>query len=70
MDLLQAGVIVNLEQSEKIMASGDAGSYDKLEEMTTTGKARIFLLVDLREFFFRFRVEGTKKKKKALKMTS
>ena len=27
-------------------------------------KARIFLLVDLRDFFFRFRVEGTKKKKK------
>ena len=35
-------------------------------------KARIFLLVDLRELFFRFRVKGTKKKinKKALKMTS
>ena len=34
-------------------------------------KARIFLLVDLREFFFRFRVGGTKKnKKKTLKMTS
>ena len=31
-------------------------------------KARIFLLVDLREFFFKFRVRGTKKK--ALKMTS
>ena len=31
-------------------------------------KARFFLLVDLREIFFRFRVEGTKKK--ALKMTS
>ena len=26
-------------------------------------QARIFLLVDLREFFFRFRVGGTKKKK-------
>ena len=26
-------------------------------------KARIFLLVDLREFFFRFRVGGTKKNK-------
>ena len=24
-------------------------------------KARIFLLVDLQDFFFRFRVEGTKK---------
>ena len=36
---------------------------------TIDGKARIFLLVDLREFFFRFRVGGTKKKK-ALKMTS
>ena len=35
------------------------------------GQARIFLLVDLREYFFRFRVEGTKKNiKKALKMTS
>ena len=35
-------------------------------------KARIFLLVDLREIFFRFRVGGTKKKKKkkALKMIS
>ena len=35
-------------------------------------KARMFLLVDLRGFFFRFRVWGTKKKKikKALKMTS
>ena len=33
-------------------------------------KARIFLLVDLREFFFRFGVGGTKKeRKKALKMT-
>ena len=32
-------------------------------------KARIFLLVDLREIFFRFRVGGTRKKK-ALKMTS
>ena len=32
---------------------------------------RIFLLVNLREFVFRFRVRGTKKKKtKALKMTS
>ena len=28
-------------------------------------KARIFLLVDLREIFFRFRVGGTKKKKKS-----
>ena len=28
------------------------------------GKARIFLLVDLREKIFRFRVGGTKKKKK------
>ena len=27
-------------------------------------RARIFLLVDLREIFFRFRVGGTKKKKK------
>ena len=35
------------------------------------GKARIFLLVDLREIFFRSRVGGTKKiNKKALKMTS
>ena len=35
------------------------------------GEARIFLLVDLRELFFRFRVGGTKKiNKKALKMTS
>ena len=33
-------------------------------------KARIFLLVDLREFFFRFRVGGGGTKKKALKMTS
>ena len=33
--------------------------------------ARIFLVVDLRDFFFRFRFEGTKKiNKKALKMTS
>ena len=30
---------------------------------------QIFLLVDLREFFFKFRV-GNKKKKKTLKMTS
>ena len=29
----------------------------------TVSKARIFLLVDLREFPFRFRVAGTKKKK-------
>ena len=34
-------------------------------------RPEFFLLVDLREFFFRFRVGGTKKKiKKALKMTS
>ena len=34
-------------------------------------KARIFLLVDLREIFFRPRVGGTKKiNKKALEMTS
>ena len=34
-------------------------------------KARFFLLIDLREFFFRSRVGGTKKiNKKALKMTS
>ena len=33
-------------------------------------EARIFLLVDLWDFFFRFRVGGTKKKKKALKMIS
>ena len=33
-------------------------------------KARFFLLVDLQEFFFRFRVGGTgKKERKALKMT-
>ena len=33
--------------------------------------ARFFLLVDLRDFFFRFRVGGwEKKRKKALKMTS
>ena len=32
-------------------------------------KARIFLFVDLRDYFFRFRVGGTKKKK-ALKMIS
>ena len=38
----------------------------------TYDKARIFLLVDLRDFFFRFRVGGDEKKnnKKALKMTS
>ena len=34
-------------------------------------EARIFLLVDLRDFFFRIRVGGTKKiNKKALRMTS
>ena len=40
--------------------------------LSLSTKARIFLLVDLREFVFRFGVEGTKKKicKKALKMTS
>ena len=32
-----------------------------------TLKARIFLLVDLGNFFFRFRVEGTKKKIKLWK---
>ena len=31
---------------------------------TFKGKARIFLLVDVREFFFRFRFRGRKKKKK------
>ena len=37
----------------------------------TLTKARILLLVDLREENFRFRVRGTKKKnKEALKMTS
>ena len=34
------------------------------------GKARIILLVDLREKNFRFRVWGGREKKKALKMTS
>ena len=29
-----------------------------------SAEARIFLLVDLKELFFRFRVGGTKKKKK------
>ena len=34
-------------------------------------RPEFFLLVDLRDFFFRFMVEGTEKKtKKALKMTS
>ena len=33
-------------------------------------KARVFLLVDLRDFVFRFRVGGEKINKKALKMTS
>ena len=32
---------------------------------TLSGEARFFLLVDLREFFFRFRVDGMKKKKKS-----
>ena len=38
----------------------------------TCTEARIFLLVDLQEFFFRLKVGGTKKNKnkKALKMTS
>ena len=36
----------------------------KFELSPMPNKARIFLLVDLREFFFRFRVGGTKKKKK------
>ena len=31
-------------------------------------KARIFLLVDLREFFFRFRVGGMEKKNKIKKL--
>ena len=48
------------ENSEIIITSKD-----------TVAQSRIFLLVDLREFFFRFRVVGRKKaKKKALKMTS
>ena len=34
------------------------------EKQICVAKARIFLLVDLREIFFRFRVGGTKKKKK------
>ena len=38
---------------------------------SVSSKARIFLLVDLQDFFFRFRVGGTRKiNKKALKMTS
>ena len=40
---------VNLGKTKKV--SGWGGN-----------KARIFLLVDLREFFFRFRVGGTEKK--------
>ena len=32
-------------------------------EAEMKGEARIFLLVDLRELFFRFRVGGTKKNK-------
>ena len=31
--------------------------------LSITSKARIFLLVDLRDFFFRFRVRGNEKKK-------
>ena len=44
---------------------------DQLNLHVHVCKARIFLLVDLQELLFRFRVGGTKKKnKKALKMTS
>ena len=39
-------------------------------EVDHVNKANIFLLVDLQEISFRFRVRGTKKNKKALKMTS
>ena len=38
------------------------GEPDLLPEF----KARFFLLVDLRDFFFRFRAWGTEKKKKKL----
>ena len=45
---------------------------DKVLFISQNTQARFFLLVDLREFFFRFRVGGVRKKinKKALKMTS
>ena len=38
---------------------------NKCNNIFKVGKARIFLLVDLREKIFRFRVGGTKKKKKS-----
>ena len=41
------------------------------ETIIALDKANFFLLIYLRELFFRFRVEGTeKRRKKALKMTS
>ena len=46
----------------------------KLQQIKVSGMLDLgqnFLLVDLRDFFFRLRVGGTEKKeKKALKMTS
>ena len=51
--------------SASVLASALASVWHFLD------KARLFLLVDLREFFFRSRVGGTIKiDKKALKMTS
>ena len=36
-------------------------TYSQNLKKSKVSKVRIFLLVDLREFFFRLRVEGTKK---------
>ena len=43
------------------LASICVGGVGEGGQLIDIVSARIFLLVDLREFFFRFRVEGTKK---------
>ena len=58
--------------SEMTLISNDLNGLQSCWKILfEAAQARIFLLDDLREFFLRFRVGGTKKiNKKALKMTS
>ena len=56
---------------DKCVSEAERTKFVRLPASLNTSKARIFLLVDLREKNFRLRVGGTKKiNKKALKMTS
>ena len=62
-------ILIGPSKGEQIILRFASFMSDEIEFRIMMTKARIFLLVDLQEFFFRFRVGRRKKiNKKALKM--